>query len=255
MEGVDVAERAPITVGRVLGDTFATFFGHVLQFVAVSAVGFSPALLVRYGRLVHEATAGVPLSSGASRSAFYALAFLDSALFMVLAQVVGGALVYGVFQSVRGREVRIGECLAIGARFLPRLALVGLIVTLLGGLGLIACIVPGFLVLVMFSLAIPVTVVERAGVRAALDRSRALTRGHCWTIAGVIVVVVLLGVVTNLILARLCGGPRSTLFLVLAPLGSMIVGGLEATATAILYHRLRSAREGFDVDEIAAVFE
>ncbi|HVP14275.1 MAG TPA: hypothetical protein VMS88_01950, partial [Terriglobales bacterium] len=111
MAGVDVVDTAPITVGRVLGDTFATFFGHFLQFIAVVAVGYAPALLVRYGRLVHEAITGVPPSSGPSRFAFVALTFLDAALFVVLAQAVGGALVYGVFQSVRGRDVRIGECL------------------------------------------------------------------------------------------------------------------------------------------------
>lgn len=50
----------------------------------------------------------------------------------------------------------------------------------LTALGLIALIVPGIIVSVMLWVAVPAVVLERAGARAALRRSRELTRGRLW---------------------------------------------------------------------------
>jgi hypothetical protein len=68
-------------------------------------------------------------------------------------------------------------------------------VSILFGLGLavgfVLLIIPGLILMVIWSVVAPVTVLERPGVIAAFGRSRALVRGNGWNVFGVIVLVFL----------------------------------------------------------------
>ena len=57
--------------------------------------------------------------------------------------------------------------------------------------GFILLIIPGLILLVIWSVVAPVTVLERPGVFAAFGRSRELVRGNGWNVFGVIVIVFL----------------------------------------------------------------
>lgn len=66
-------------------------------------------------------------------------------------------------------------------------------VSILFGIGLaigfVLLIVPGLILLVIWSVVAPVTVLERPGVFAAFGRSRQIVRGNGWNVFGVIVMV------------------------------------------------------------------
>lgn len=57
------------------------------------------------------------------------------------------------------------------------------------GIGFILVIIPGLILLVIWSVVAPVTVLERPGVFAAFRRSRELVRGNGWNVFGVIAIV------------------------------------------------------------------
>jgi hypothetical protein len=57
------------------------------------------------------------------------------------------------------------------------------------GIGFVLLIVPGLILLVLWSVVAPVTVLERPGVFAAFRRSREIVRGNGWNVFGVIVMV------------------------------------------------------------------
>jgi len=59
------------------------------------------------------------------------------------------------------------------------------------GIGFILLIIPGLILLVIWAVVAPVTVVERPGVFHAFGRSRELVRGNGWRVFGVIVIVFL----------------------------------------------------------------
>jgi hypothetical protein len=108
----------------------------------------------------------------------------------------------------------------------------------------------GLLVLFLrFYVAVPAAVEERPGAINALRRSVFLTQGERGTILGV---VFLLGLFNSLITRAAASVPRAKL--VLEPVMSLLVIGLSATACAVVYYRLRSAKESIDVDQIASVF-
>jgi hypothetical protein len=60
------------------------------------------------------------------------------------------------------------------------------------GIGFVFLIIPGLILLVIWSVVAPVTVIERPGVFAAFRRSRELVRGNGWNVFGVIVIVFLI---------------------------------------------------------------
>lgn len=59
------------------------------------------------------------------------------------------------------------------------------------GIGFVLFIIPGLILMVIWSVVAPVTVLERPGVFAAFGRSRELVRGNGWSVFGVIVIVFL----------------------------------------------------------------
>jgi hypothetical protein len=81
------------------------------------------------------------------------------------------------FRRVRPRLLSI-----IGAGLLAGLAIV---------VGLILLIVPGLYLLTIWSLIIPVIVLERRAAMEAFGRSRELVRGNGWNVFGVIVLSIL----------------------------------------------------------------
>src|SRR6185312_4906291 len=58
-------------------------------------------------------------------------------------------------------------------------------------IGFILLIIPGLILMVIWSVVAPVTVLERPGPFAAFGRSRELVRGNGWQVFGVIVIVFL----------------------------------------------------------------
>lgn len=100
----------------------------------------------------------------------------------IITSIVGGALVFAgatgaMIKADRGEAATLVDCLAFGARkALPSLGLV--ILWILGVYaGFILLIVPGCILLAMWSVCFPVLIAEDVGVFGAFGRSRALTKG------------------------------------------------------------------------------
>ena len=71
---------------------------------------------------------------------------------------------------------------------MPLLGL-GIVAGIAIGIGFLLLIVPGLILMTIWSVAAPVLVLERAGVFASLGRSRELVRGNGWQVFGVIVAI------------------------------------------------------------------
>jgi len=69
------------------------------------------------------------------------------------------------------------------------------------GIGLVLLIVPGLVLLTLWSVVAPVAVIERPGVFSAFGRSRELVRGYGWPVFGTIVLVFLLVIAASIVAA------------------------------------------------------
>ncbi len=223
---------------EILGRNAATFGTLAVLFMLVP---FGAGLMIR---------TGLEIESGVSAIAFSALVVLWILLYFLLF----ATLTHGTIRDLRGTPARIGESLKWGlGRLFPVIGIT-IVATIGTGLGTILLFVPGLMLMTMWWVAVPVTVVERIGVLASLRRSAELTRGYRWRVFGVIAVVylgqIVLEMLTNFILA---GAPIFRHFA--SFMITVAATAYFAVVTAVCYHDLRVLKDGVGVDEIASVFD
>jgi hypothetical protein len=139
------------------------------------------------------------------------------------------------------RDASAGQLLRAATPVLGQLILVGLVTGVGEVIGLILIIVPGLILLTLWSVAAPVVVLEHPGVFAALSRSRELVRGNGWQVFGVIFVLDILVAVVGLVLEALAASAGSGAGIVVRVVVGVLSAPLTALAAAVLYFDLRGA--------------
>lgn len=182
--------------------------------------------------------------------------FLATIIQMVLSQLIAAAITHGSFQYLRGRTVGLGEALSRGLSLILPMLGVAILSGLAIGIGTVLLIVPGIIVAVMLWVAIPAAVVERPGVIASLQRSAELTKGHRWSVFGILVIIVVAVIAIMFILQFILfrsGGVQ--LYMIVAWVINSVFSAFSATTAAVGYYFLRATKEGIDIDQIAKVFD
>jgi hypothetical protein len=232
-------------VGEILGQTFSIYFANFLPFAVLTAIALTPTYLLLYFIQQAPASAASPL--------FMFSAVLVVVLAILAPNIATGAITFGVFQQLRGKDTSIGECLSRGLSLL--LPVVGLVIvqSLAIGFAMLACIVPGAILAVRWAVSIPAAVTEGTGVGTSMERSSFLTDGLRWDVFGVLFV---LGVIQigSAFLVRHVAASNPLLGLAFSAVKDLLVVGLSATGSAVMYYRLRGIKESVDVDQISSVF-
>jgi hypothetical protein len=122
---------------------------------------------------------------------------------------------------------------------LGQLILVGIVVGVGVLVGFILIIIPGLILLTIWSVSAPVVVLERPGGLRALGRSRELVRGNGWRVFGVVLVFFLLVVVLGTTLELLADALATGAGIVVRVLVGVLTAPLYALAAAVLYFELR----------------
>lgn len=118
---------------------------------------------------------------------FIALSFLYQGMVVKLVQdVQDGRRDHSIGDLIRGVEPVFWSLVAVSI-------LGGICI----GIGFILLIIPGLILIVIWSVVAPVVVLERPGVFASFGRSRELVRGNGWNVFGVIVIVFLAVVIIS----------------------------------------------------------
>jgi hypothetical protein len=239
-----VLEASPgFSAGSVLSRGFSVWASNLPLFLGVSLACYLPLLLI---------PAADPANPASGLVSTLALVVLQS----LIAPIVSGAVIRGVFEQLRGNRASFGDSLgvAIGAlwRILGTTFAAGIIVVLCSFL----LIVPGIVMACSYYVAIPAAVVEGTGVSGSLSRSRKLAQGYRWHIFGILLVGGLLGALIGAVagvLFRGVSGQLQTLLVAVVP--NAIVGSLSAVFSGVGYYQLRVAKEGIDIQQLAAVFD
>ncbi len=237
MTSGSVADMTPrLDIGKVFARVFETYRAQAGVVIPAALIVYLPVSLI--SGLAYEDGAGL------------------LALLGVVAGVVGSLWLQGVvigavadIQDER-RDESLGSLFAMVGPVLGRLLLAGLLAAVGIGIGFLLLIVPGLVLLTLWSLVIPVIVLERSGVLASFGRSRELVRGHAWR---VFAIVVLLGiaqaVVSGILRAALDDVAGSYLGYALGDLlANTLIGPLSAIAVAVIYFELVRARGAPAVD-------
>jgi hypothetical protein len=137
------------------------------------------------------------------------------------------------------RDHTAGQLLSAATPVLGQLILVAIVAGIGIVIGFVLIIVPGLILITIWSVAAPVVVLERPGVFAALGRSRELVRGNGWQVFGVIFVLffLVLFISSGIEIAADAGGTAAAL--VARVVVGVLSAPLSALAAAVLYFELR----------------
>ncbi len=227
-----------------MSKTFAILGRQFVKFALLALLPMAPLLLLILGLGSSSGTPG-------AGSAFAAA--LTGILTFALQTVAQATSLYGAFQDMRRQPFTIGQSLQVGlARAVPVIG-VAILVGLATGLGFVLFIVPGVIAGCMLYVAIPACVIEKTGVIASLSRSVALTKGYRWQIFGLFLLVVVVALVGALVLARI--GGEGFVGQILGFVWQVVSTAIGAVLAAVIYHDLRAAKEGIDLDTLANVFD
>ena len=248
-------------MGRIVKRTFSVISNNLAAFTLLSLV---PSLLVAalsWGGNAFEDSAGQPTLPDLNTLALFALGGL---VYLASGVILQAAVVHGAVASLNGKRASLADCLSTGLRNLVPLFLIGLLMVLGIMAGMLLLIVPGIMLVVMWSVVTPACVVEHAGVFGAFSRSRELTRGHRWAIFGLYVAFIVLMIGISMVFAGLTGlgmlaGSPETASSVVAiganTVSTMITSIIGSTFAASMYYELRQIKEGIGPEALASVFD
>jgi uncharacterized membrane protein len=264
------ADLRPMTLGEVLDRTFTLYKGHFWLFAGIMSL---PFLLLFFFQVLIAAigAAGRAVGQAPSVSPNVLIgAFGGAVVIVVLSFIMTGvaqaatifavsdlylgrtATVRGAFGKVRGKVLR-----TIGVIFLA-----GLIV----GLGFIALIIPGIILMCRTAVAVPAAMLEDKYAGEALSRSMALTKGYAmqmfliflltWVLAVVAMVVFQYPfmLLTAMETAKQHAVPFAYLMLqqLATFISSVLVGPIATIAFSLMYYNLRVRKEAFDLQHLIA---
>jgi hypothetical protein len=239
-------------VGDVLNRTWQVFTRNIVFFVGIT-------LLVYLAIFLPLGVIGVILfvvGMGSEAGWLIAAGIVLAALLFVVLNTIGQAvLLFGTFQRLRGQPLRVREALRRAfARFLP---LVGVGILYMLGLvvGFLLLIVPAFFVFVIWLVAVPACVVEDRGPVASLSRSADLTKGYRWRVFGLVCVLSLINGIGGQFFSIALGLAGQVASGVGSGLWFLVSTALWNCALIMIYHDLRVAKEGIDIEQIAAIFD
>lgn len=178
---------------------------------------------------------------------FYLLMPLD----LFVGALLSAALTYGVVMELNGARPSLRDCIVIG--FGQLFAVVGVvIISLLGMFGaMFLLIVPGFIVMMWWYVAVPVAIVENLGVMASLRRSRELTHGRKGRVFGIFLIYWLVATALSMALSQVVSAD-ARLFVNFAT--GAVLSSFNAVLTSVIYTALRREKDGITVPELATAF-
>lgn len=167
---------------------------------------------------------------------------LSLLLDLIFAALATGIVVQMAADEYLGKETDLSKSVGSALEVILSLIVASILVPLIIIVGIVLLIVPGIIFWIMFSVTIPVIVLERKGVLEALGRSRKLASknwGHIFGALMVGIIVILLAsfirsLIVN-ILAFLLGRGLATLIAIFL---SSIISPIYAILTTVLYFDL-----------------
>jgi hypothetical protein len=235
------------TVSEVVDAAFALYRRNAMQYILVTALAFSPLLLLQL--LLPDA--GTPTTANLGLG--------------VLALAVGSWITYSLMSAV---VVKLGSQVYLGVEpdlaqtvreVLPRLPAVmvaGLFKAILLLIGLILFFVGAFYVIARYFAVSTTVVLEGLGPISAFGRSSELSKGRKRFILNTLILVWIIYSILNFGVLTLAGIPKSAVITIVASSVFTIVAyPVIGLTEMLLYYDTRIQGEGFDIEQMAAALD
>jgi hypothetical protein len=248
----------PLSTGELLDRTFSLYRGHFVLFVAIFALPHLAVLAFQCVAVAFQIP-GTNLSRLFTNLAWSWGAILLS---MVASAASQAATVIAVSNVHLDRPASVTDSFARIKNHIVGVIGLSLVVGIGVGLGFVLLIVPGVLLAMMWSLAIPVKVLENQGVFDSMSRSSALTQGNRGRIFVIWLLFILLSIGVSLLLRwpiEVAAGVHSIFAmqrvapvwqvasLVATFVSECLAGPLATIAFSLVYYDERVRKEAFDL--------
>jgi hypothetical protein len=177
--------------------------------------------------------------------------FLGFVINLVTNALTVAVLAYGVIMELHGSRPSTRACIASGVGQIVPVLGVTLVSTIVIGGATLFLVIPGIIVALMFYVVVPVTIIERVGIDAAMKRSRQLTHGRKGDLFLIVLLSIAVSVAIELVAQYELGHNAAIAW---RALGSALVTMVFAVTTAVVYVELRKLRDGTQVPELATAF-
>jgi hypothetical protein len=236
---------ADLSLGHIFGRAWDIFSANLLPFFIIAAVISLPNSLLLVGT-----DPAAPPGPGFGWRVFAGVLFG-----LVLNMIAQAMILYIAFQYLRGQPASMGDAVQKGlARFLPILGVI-ILYSLGAGVGFLLLIIPGIILMIRWSVALPACVVEGLGPVASLGRSANLTKGYRWKIFGIFLLMWLASILVGSLIGLLSDPFGLTATFIANFVWNAVWAAYYNSVLVMTYHDLRVAKEGIDTDQIAAVFD
>jgi len=247
-------------LGRVIQRTFASIGQNWAIFFGAAAILIGiPSLVMTWGQTNLSAA---PLNQSLGTT------FGGLVLYLVGFFLLQGMVLKAAINGFNGKSTPFASAFNVGVRKV--LPLIGLaILTFLGLMvGFMFLIVPGVFLCVIWAVTAPVLVAEQHGVFGSFTRSADLTRGHRWSVLGLLGIYVAISWIIGIVAAGIglavvgigavgagAVAPNVLPMMIINTLANIVTGVAASAGGASLYYELRTAKEGNSADELASVFD
>jgi hypothetical protein len=215
-----------VDVGAVVRRTFQIYVDQASVLMPAAAVVF-----------VISGIFGVLLIAAAP-----ALAIVALIVSIVASTLFTGMIVELVADIQDGkRDASVGQLLRAASPVIGNLILVGIVAGIGIVIGFILIIVPGLILITVWSVAAPVVVLERPGGLRALRRSRELVKGNGWNVFAVILLLVIFVGAVSLVIEGVANSAGTGVGLVVRVIVGILTAPISSLAAAVLYFELRGS--------------
>lgn len=217
-----------LTIGEIITQTFALysekFAQYLIPFLIAGAITGMFTIAVNYAI---KTPATLPSAATPQEilnwlpgylSAVLAIAFLTGIIGWIIGYIAEGITIKFASDTLERGQANLQASFNFTISRLLSLLAVSIITGILIIIGLIAFIVPGIILAIMFSLVVPAIIIENVGALESLSRSRLLV-SHRWlkTFGLLLLLYIIIGIVTALL------GLITTPFGLASPLVSSIL--------------------------------
>jgi hypothetical protein len=165
---------------------------------------------------------------------------------IIAAFLLQAALVKAVVDVRDGRaDLSVGETLQAARPAVGRVAIASIVAGIGIVIGFVLLIAPGLYLLTIWSLIVPVIVLEDVEPFGALERSRQLVSGYGWQVFGTLVLVFVMLLATALVIALVLSGlPKAAQSFIGGIVSGTLVSPFLALVLTLGYFRLLAAHSG-----------
>jgi len=265
---------------EVLGDSFSVFIKNIRVYVLLVIIIMLPIMVLQMGvtiaaigpesftaqseainmfknmdnpeEMEESAKRMEEYQQSLSPIIYFAMTAISVILMFMGVLLINAAFILATDDYYRSENAGLGYLLKRAAGKLPGIIGMAILLWLACMIGFILLIVPGIILAVKFSLALPIYVLEDVSVFAAISRSFQMTKGKAWEIFGVVLIMgILAGMVgtvaifVTILPAVLLSSVIFYVFLqMISSLLQMLTGGIFVIVAYLFYAKISGRLPG-----------